>query len=59
MGGLTRQLSITHNLGNFLQLTDDHAPIFDAYLSRYWVAAISSYLLFTDRLSAGVGGGAQ
>ncbi len=77
------QLSITLNLGNFLQLTDD--PLyFDAYLQSLQVAAISTFcclligyplawavapvatggcdfdiLLFTDRLSAGVGGGAQ
>ena len=52
------QLSITLNLGNFLQLTDD--PLyFDAYLQSLQVAAISTYLLFTDRLSAGVGGGTR
>ncbi len=51
------QLSITLNLGNFLQLTDD--PLyFDAYLQSLQVAAISTICLF-DRLSAGVGGGAQ
>ena len=36
------QLSITLNLGNFLQLTDD--PLyFDAYLQSLQVAAISTF----------------
>ncbi len=52
------QLSITLNLGNFLQLTDD--PLyFDAYLQSLQVAAISTFCCLLIRLSAGVGGGAQ
>lgn len=52
------QLTLTLNLGNFLQLTDD--PLyFEAYLQSLQVAAISTFLLPAVGVSAGVGGGAQ
>lgn len=54
------QLSITLNLGNFLQLTDD--PLyFEAYLQSLQIAGISTIccLLPAAGLPAGVGGGAQ